>query len=93
MIDLGNRAGDAQEDGEGNEAVVEAKHADEEEDLEEGEADVRLGGREEDEGEQRGQAAVQHSRANLGQGRGHTEIPGASPAQTEDITLQIKIEI
>ena len=35
IIDLGNRAGDAQEDGEGNEAVVEAKHTDEEEDLEE----------------------------------------------------------
>ena len=89
MIDLGNRAGDAQEDGEGDEAVVEAKHADEEEDFEEGEADVRLGGREEDEGKQCGQAAMQHSRAHLGQGGGHAEVPGASPAQTENITLQI----
>ena len=42
IVYLGNRAGEAQEDGQGNEAVVEAKDADQEEDLEEREADVRL---------------------------------------------------
>ena len=51
IVYLGNRAGEAQEDGQGNEAVVEAKDADQEEDLEEREADVGLWGREEDEGQ------------------------------------------
>ena len=79
---LGHGASDGEEDGEGDEAIVEAEHADEEEDLEEGEADVGLGGREEDEGKQGGEAAVEDGRANLAQGGGHALVPGPASGKS-----------
>ena len=83
---LRHRASDTKEDGQSDEAVVEAKHADEEEDLEEWEADIGFGGREEDEGQQCGEAAVKDGRANLGQSRGHAVVPGPAPAQNTGVS-------
>jgi hypothetical protein len=72
---LRKRTHEGEDDGEDDEAVVEAEHADEEEDLEEGEEDVGVGGGEEDEGEDGGEAAVEDGRAHPPHRLNHPRVP------------------
>ncbi len=72
---LRKRTHEGEDDGEDDEAVVEAEHADEEEDLEEGEEDVGVWGGEEDEGEDGGEAAVEDGRAHPPHRLNHSRVP------------------